>query len=255
MAGKGRKSPPKKKAARRRPRRRRSANAQLIRHAPNIPIPERMRTSFYVEADYKVPIATASISSGAVKLNSAWLPFRPGGSSAFPSYTFLGPATESTLLPTGFSQLCSANLYQLVKVVRSTIMIRWNGSNSGNNVVLTVVPALDIASFSTIYTVRAAPLARQATFSVSKGNSGTNRGGWFRYSINPYILNSATNAEAKGDLTAGVSGFNLDASINFWWHVYLQSNDLDVTATTASLLQVRVRYDVELFQLTQMSVT
>ncbi len=229
-------------------------DAQILRHTPNLPIPERVRTTFSCEADYKIPIATASITSGAVKLNSPWLPFRPGGVSAFGSYTFQGPATEATLLPTGWSQLATANLYQTVKVLRSTIMIRWNGSNSGNNVVLTVVPATNVASFSDIYQVRAAPLARQATFSVSKPNTGTDRGGWFRYSIDPYVLTAATRAEEKGDLSLATN-YNLDPIVTLWWHVYLQSNDLDVSATTASLFQVKVIYDVELFQLTQMSVT
>lgn len=206
------------------------------------------------EADYKIPIAAASITSGAVKLNSPWLPFRPGGSSAFGSYTFLGPATESTLLPTGWSQLANSNLYRYVKVTRSTIRIRMGGANSGNNTVLTVIPTLDVTSFATIYTARAAPLAKQATFSVSKPNTGVGAGGWFTYSVDPYVLIAATRAEAKGDLS--VTGeFNNDPLEVLWWFIYLQTNDLDVTATSASLFQIRVSYDVELFGLTQMSVT
>jgi len=230
-------------------------DAQVIRHAPNLPIPERLRTKFYCEADYKIAIATASTTSGAVKLNSPWLPFRPGGSSAFGSYTFLGPATESTLLCTGWSQLATANLYQYFKVVRATIKIRLSGANSANNATLTVVPAFDVASFASIYTVRAAPLARQASFSVSKPNIGVGRDGWFTYSVNPYVLLAATRLEAKADLTSGSGLYNADPLVNLWWHVYLQSNDLDVTTTTASLLQVKVMYDVELYGLTQVSTT
>jgi hypothetical protein len=230
-------------------------DAQLLRNTPNLPIPERIRTKFYCEADYKIAIATASTTSGAVKLNSPWLPFRPGGSSAFSSYTFLGPATESTLLCTGWSQLASANLFQYFKVIRATIKIKLSGANSGNNAVLTVVPAFDIASFSNIYTVRAAPLARQASFSVSKPNIGVGADGWFVYSMDPYQLYSATQLEAKADLTSGGGLYNSDPLVNLWWHIYLQSNDLDVTATSASLFQVKVMYDVELFGLTQMSTT
>jgi hypothetical protein len=229
--------------------------AQRLQNSPGVPIPEAVLTKFYCEADYKIAIATASTTSGAVKLNSPWLPFRPGGSSAFASYTFLGPATESTLLPTGWSQLTSSNLYQYCKVNRSTIRVRWNGANSGNNVVCTVVPALDVASFASVYTVRAAPLARQATFSVSKGNTGTDSEGWLTYSFDPYVILAATGQEQKGDLTAGAGLFNGDPLVTLWWHVYLQSNDLDVSSTTASLFQVKVMYDVELFGLTQMSVT
>lgn len=199
-------------------------------------------------------MSTASITSGAVKLNSPWLPFRPGGSSAFPSYTFLGPATESTLLCTGWSQLASANLYLFNKVVRSTIKIRVSGANSANNTTLTVVPAFDVASFANIYEVRAAPLARQASFSVSKANIGVGRDGWFTYSFDPYQLMSATRAEAKGDVSLAGS-YNLDPILVLWWHVYLQTNDLDITSTTASLVQIKVMYDVELYGLTKMSTT
>jgi hypothetical protein len=244
----------KTKARKRKGKQRVTPGAQVIKHTPNLPIPERIRTRFYCEADYKIPVSTASITSGAVKLNSPWLPFRPGGSSAFSSYTFLGPATESTLLCTGWSQLTNANLYLFNKVVRATIKIRIGGANSANNVTLTVVPAFDIASFSSIYTVRAAPLARQATFSVSKPNTGVGRDGWFTYSFDPYMLNAATKAEAKGDISLAGS-YNLDPILVNWWHIYIQTNDLDVTATTASLVQVKVEYDVELYGLTQMSVT
>lgn len=232
-----------------------SRDAQILRHTPNLPIPERLRTRFYCEGDYKIAIATASTTSGAVKLNSPWLPFRPGGSSAFSSYTFLGPSTESTLLCTGWSQLATVNLYQYYKVTRSTIKIRLSGANSANNATLTVVPAFDVASFSNIYDVRAAPLARQASFSVSKPNIGVGKDGWFTYSFDPYQIIGATRAEAKGDLFSDSGIYNADPIVTLWWHIYLQSNDLDVTTTTASLFQVKVMYDVELYGLTKMSTT
>lgn len=244
-----------KKSSSRRGGRRSGPNAQQLRFTPNLPFPESVRTTFFCEADYKIPIATASITSGAVKLNSPWLPFRPGGSSAFSSFTFLGPATESTLLPTGWSVLANANMYQFVKVLRSTIRIRWNGSNSGNNVVVTVIPTFNTASFATIYTARAAPMARQATFSVSKSNTGTDRGGWFTYSMDPYKLLAATRSEEKGDIQVGTGLFDLDPNVTLWWQIYFQSNDTDVSSTTASLLQVKVQYDVELYGLTQSTVT
>lgn len=242
---------------RRRNRRRGQAgpSAQLLRFTPNLPFPESVRTTFFCEADYKIAIATASITSGAVKLNSPWLPFRPGASSAFSSYTFLGPATEATLLPTGWSVLATANLYQFYKVLRSTIRIRWSGANSSNNVVVTVIPTFDVASFSSIYTARAAPMARQATFSVSKQSTGVDRDGWFTYSFDPYKLYAATRSEEKGDLVSGGGTYNTDPLVVLWWQVFVQSTDLDVSATTASLFQVKVKYDVELFGLTQSVVT
>lgn len=231
-----------------------SGNAQVIHHAPNLPLPERLRTSFTCEADYKIPVSTASITSGAVKLNSPYLPFRPSGATAFPSFTFQGPATEATLLPTGWSQLANANLYKFFKVVKSTIMVRISGTLTANNCVVTVIPSDNATSFSNIYTARAAPLARQSAFCASKPNMGTNRQGWSSYSIDPYVLYSGTRLEAKADVSLAGT-YNVDPLLVAWWFVFLQTNDLDITATSASLLQVRVRYDVELFEPSQMSVT
>ncbi len=228
---------------------------QVIKRIPNLPLGGNMRTTFVCEADYKIPIATASITTGAVKLNSPWLPFRPGGSSAFPSFTFQGPATESTLMPTGWTNLTGVNLFQYNKVLRSRIELRWNGSNSGNNVVVTVVPALNTASFADVYSARTAPFARQATFSVSKANTGCRRDGYMSCSIDPYRLLGANLPEQKGDLQVLNGIYNADPIVTQWWFIYFQSNDMDVSSTTASLLQVRVVYDCELLEITQMSRT
>lgn len=231
------------------------ADPQVVKRAPNIPIQESMYTVFSCEADYKIPIATASITSGAVKLNSPWLPFRPGGSSAFGSYTFLGPATEATLMPTGYTTLLSSSLYNFYKVLRSTIEIRWSGSNSANNVIVTVIPTYNTTSFATIYTARAAPYARQCTFSVSKPSTGVGRDGFFRYSIDPYKIYGYNRPEAKADTLSASSGWNSDPGLTLWWQIFVQSSDLDVSSVTASSFQVRVRYHTQAFGLVQMPVT
>jgi len=228
---------------------------QIISGSPMLPLPQALRLQFTCEADYKIPIATASITSGAVKLNSPWLPFRPGGSSAFGSFTFQGPATELTLLPTGWSNLATATLYQSVKVLRSTIQLRWNGSNSGNNVVATVFPHYNSFTPADVYVARTLPYAKQATFSVSKPNTGVDSEGWMTLTCDPYVFIGLNRPEAKADLFIQNATFDTDPNTVLWWHVYLQSNDLDVSSTTASLFQVRVRYDVELFQMSAMSVT
>lgn len=223
---------------------------RIISGSPNIPLPQAVRVRFACEADYKLAIATASTTSGAVKLNSPRLPFRPGGSTAFGSYTFLGPSTESTLQPTGWSTLVSSPIYQFFKVVHSRLFVRLNGANSGNNVVCTVFPAYDTTSVASIYSARTMPYAKQATFSVSKPNAGVNREGWMVNNCDPYLYYGTNPVESKADTYAiGSGSYNLDPAINLWWHIYLQSNDLDVSATTASLLQVRVEYEVELYGL------
>jgi hypothetical protein len=219
------------------------------------PLPRLYETSFWCEADYKIPIATASLTGGTVKLNSTWLPFRPGGSSAFPSYTFLGPASESTLQPTGYSTLVAGNLYSQYKVLRSSIQIRWSGSNSGNNVTCTLVPASNVASIASIYQARTMPYAKQATFAVSKPNTGVNGGGWLTHSVDPQTVIGFTPLESKADVFSNVGGVSGDPPITMWWWIFFQSNDLDVSATTASLLQIRLHQRVQLMSLTAMPQT
>ncbi len=219
------------------------------------PLPRRYRVTFNCEADYKIPIATAAITLGSVKANSLFAPFRPGGSSAFPSFTFLGPATETSLRPTGLTDIVQSNLYGLIKVLRSRIAVRWAGSNSGNNVLCTLVPTLNTQVPSTVYQARTCPFARQCSFSVSKPNTGANRDGWLVQSINPMTIYGLNALEFKADIQANVSTGGADPAIQIWWNVFLQSNDEDVSATTASTLQVRLSWDVELFALANMALS
>jgi hypothetical protein len=250
--------PLKKKPAKRRGQRNNAISQRIISFNPGLygqPLPQRFRTALWCEGDYKIPIATASTTSGVLSMNLLNLPFYPGGSSAFPSYTFLGPATEATLQPTGYSQLAGVTgpgLYNTLKIRRATIKIRWNGSNSGNNVVLTVVPSLNTNTFASVYSARTAPFARQATFSVSKPNTGVDRDGWFTYTVDPYRIIGLDRIEEKADTFLLVPSAAVTSSYGLQWFVILQSNDLDVSSTTASLFQVRLHWDVEFYQLNQM---
>jgi hypothetical protein len=217
------------------------------------PLPRSFRTRFVIEGDYKVPIATASITTGSVKLNSLWVPFRPGGSSAFPSFTFVGPATESTVQPTGKSNLMSSGLYSNGKVISSKFCLRWSGSNSGNNVTCVVVPSLNVSAPTTVYQARTYPFARQCSFSVSKPNTGCGRDGWFRYSVRQRDILGITPLEGKADWSFTTFTPSSDPDVTLWWNVWFQSNDQDVSGVTASTVQVRVEYVVELFSLISMS--
>lgn len=209
------------------------------------PLPRRLVTEFWCEADYKIPIASSSIQVGSVKLNSVWLPFRPGGSSAFSTMTYLGPGAETTLQPTGYSTLFSPSLYGNYKVRRSTISVRWNGSNSGNNVVAVIVPTFNTTSVSSVYQLRTMPYAKEGSFSVSKPNLGTTRSGWLTSSINPDTYFGFDRLESKADIIGNTGVEGADPNTTMWWQVYLQSNDLDVSSTTASLFQVRMHWLVE----------
>lgn len=247
------------------PRKRRNTSStekvvpgQLLKYHPlrnQMPFPPIFETTFWCEADYKVPIATASITTGAVKLNTPWLPFRPGGSSSFPTLTFLGPATESTLLPTGYSSLTSGGLYGQYRVMQSRIKVRWAGSNSGNNVMCVLVPAVNIASIGSIYAARTFPFAKQGSFSVSKPNTGTDKDGWLIHQISPYQILGYNKTQSEADATVNLGSVSADAPIELWWFVFLQSNDQDVSSTTASTLQVRVEYRTQLLSLINAPVT
>lgn len=220
-----------------------------------LPLPKTFRTEFRCEADYKVPVATAAITGGAVKLNSVWLPFRPTGATAFPSFTFLGPATETTLMPTGATSLINGNLYSSSKVIRAEMKCRWNGTSSGNNVIFTIVPALGGTSFSDVYHARTYPLARTCSFSVSKPNENVGKDGWFRYSIDPYRIYGYTNAEAKADIQENSASPNSDPPFMQYWNFFIQTMDNDVTAVAANVLQVRLRWVVDLMAVDFMPVT
>jgi len=219
------------------------------------PVPRVFRTEFYCEAEYKIPISTATITQGSVKANSLFAPFRPGGSSAFPSFTFVGPATETSLRPTGFTDLTQGNLYQSIKTIRSDIAVRWNGSNSGNNCMAVLVPSLDTNLPTSIFQARTMPFMKEGTFSVSKPNTNCDKAGWLRHSVNPMTVYGLTPLEFKADVTANVTTPTTDAAIGVWWTLILQTNDEDVTSTSASTLQVRLHWIVEMYQMESMALS
>jgi hypothetical protein len=236
-----------------------AASAQVLIYHPGrnrMPLPPILQTEFWCEAEYKIPIATASITTGTVKLNEPYLPFRPGGSSAFPTLTFMGPATESTLQPTGASSLFGTiATYGGYRVIKSTLSIRWNGSNSGNNIMAVVVPALNTTSIASVYAARTYPFAKQASFSVSKANTNCDRDGWFNSSISPYVLLGVDRAQAEADAYLNLGFWGSSPPLGFLWNVFLQSNDADVSSSTASTLQVRLHQVVQALNLDELPPT
>jgi len=249
----------KRKNKKRNNRRRKSGGVQkgIVYHPRDfkIPLPVNYRTEFWCEADYKVPVATAALTGGNIKLNSLFLPFRNGGSTAFPSYTFLGPATEATLEPTGYSTIMSSTLYQYSKVLSCELKLRWNGTNTGNNVILTVVPAEDGTSYSDVFHARTGPFAREYTFNASKPHENVARDGWATYRISPYRVLGLNRTEAKADLFRNQATALADPLDKITWYVFVQTQDNDVTSSSANVLQVRLHYFVELEGINVMPVT
>lgn len=224
--------------------------AVTVRYTPtrNLnPYPEIFETTVYTEADYKIPIATASLTTGLVKLNSVWLPFRPGGSSAFPSFTFLGPATESTLMPTGITRLLGPSAaYSSSQVLSSRLSMKWSGASTANNVLCVMVPDLNTASIADVYHARTSPFAKQGTFSVSKFNENTGRDGYLSHEVSPYEILAFNKQQSEADFEADAALANNDPAITQWWWIYVQTADQDVTSSTAATLQVRLQQRVRL---------
>lgn len=210
------------------------------------PYPQRFQTKFYLEGEYKVAIATASLTKGGVPACYPTNCLYPGGSSAFPSYTFLGPATEATLNPAGFSGLCNANLYQFGELLKSTIRVRLMPTTAANSCACTIMPGVGSAP-SDIYTARLQPFAKNGSFNANKPNQNQDRQGWMSHSMTPQQFAGLSRLEAKADFASLSFAYNQAPSFGFSWYVYLQTETGDVTATTASLFQVRMEWDVVLF--------
>jgi hypothetical protein len=216
----------------------------------SMPFAPRYRTRMFLEAEYKIPTSTASITTGYIKLNSLTFPLWPGGSTAFPSFTYLGPLTEASLSPTGFQTLCSTTLYRDYRVINAEIRLKISGATTSNNCYVTILPSANSAAPIDIYRARTQPLVRNAFFNASKENEGTDRQG--------FLVNRRSIAQIQGvpegaiqfdsDYQAAVT---LDPTQLLGWYIYVQNVDSDVSGTTASTVQVRLAWDVEFFGITQ----
>lgn len=211
------------------------------------PLPPRFITSFYMEADYKIPSATAGTFEGQIQANNPQLPFFYGSSSAFPSFTFLGPGTEGTLEPSGWSLLANTHLWQYYKVLKSELSVKVSAAVSTNNMSCTVIQLNNPALAMTVYNARIQPFARSANFYVSKQNEGCHKDGYLHVPFNASQIIGLSNLEAKADIGVLGDPLGLPPLIPIFWRVYLKTDTLDVTGTSAALFQCRVRYDVELY--------
>jgi hypothetical protein len=224
-------------------------NQQLVTYVPRNtlnPFPQRYRTRFYVESAWAVPIAVAATFDGIVGFNDLTHPFN----SAFSALTYLGPATAATLEPTGLTTLLNANMYQSYKVFNSTIGLKFSSTTSSNNMLCTIVPSTSSSLTTDIYVQRTQPLARNGCFNASKPDEGCNQQG--------YLVNSRTVAQVLGlsqlqfdaDDSLLVAGVGGGPASTIYWYIFFQAIDQDVSSATKSILQVRVSYDVELWNLT-----
>jgi len=210
-----------------------------------LPLPQRYITCLYVEADYKLPTATSGPWVGQVAADAPHLPFRWGGSSSFSSLTFIGPKTEATLEPTGFSTLNA--IYANWKCTSSQFKIKVESGSSLNNFTCTVVPTTTPSSGLTMYEARTMPNAKSASFYVSKRNEGCGADGFLTHNWNAVTAGGLTAAEVKGDTFELVSGSSFGVGFGIAYKVFLMTSTLDVTGSYDSLVRIRVRYDVELW--------
>lgn len=219
-----------------------------LRYRPGInqtPMPSNFVTEFRMEGDYSIAAATATITSGQVKLDSLHLPLFPAGSAGFPSYTYLGPGASSTVQPTMFSTLCNQSLYQYFKVLKANIQVRATPSATGDGMICVVVPSTQAQTPINIYTARTQPYAKQAAFFGSRDNEGVNKAGFLSQTVNPHALMGFTPLQAEADMTI-TGNYTADPTSSLVWNVYLQT--VDNTGTGANMtFQIRLHWVVELF--------
>jgi len=217
--------------------------------AHQMPLPPRFRTTFHVEGDYKVAIATATTFNGLLRANNPQTPFFPG-SSAFPSLTFLGPSTESTLNPTFMSVLFTASVYNTCRVIFSNISVKLSSSSSDNNMFCVIVPTTDFANPNDIYAARTQPWARYGVFNTGKPDEGCQRDGFLHSNLDCGKFLGMSKLQRDADLFYNVASVNTPPQVEVFWKIFCGLVDQDVTANSACTLQVRVKYTVELFNQT-----
>lgn len=208
------------------------------------PMPPRFRTRLYCESDWKVAAASATITNGYVYGGQIFTPFYNNNTTTNTlPYTFLGPATAATLQCTGATSLLNSALYLWYKVLRSTITVRLDPGPASNDFEVVVVPSISLTVPANIYSARTQPFAKSAKFSST--GSSTNR--YLTSSLATNVALGITEAELKGDLAQTTGVFNSSASplLAWVWQIWLQTADANVTVS-ASLLRVRVEYEVEL---------
>lgn len=211
-----------------------------------VPFPPNFVTEYWCEADYRIPTATTGSTQGSPKLNSLMLPFSPGGSSAFPSYTYLSSVSEATLNPTGWSTLCNGSLYQNYKVTWAEIKVKVTPTLTTDNVTVVVVPS-DNPSFPiNAYVARTQRYARVAAFNASKADQGVTPDGWLTISFNPYDLMGFTSLEGKADVSLGATDYADDPSRLLQWVVFVQTVDGDAFNAPA-LFQVKMHWRAQLW--------
>ncbi len=210
-----------------------------------MPYPQRFQTCFYCEADMKIPTATSGPFTGVVAADSPKLPFYWGGSASFPSLTHLGPATPATLEPTGWTLFSS--MYNAYKVTRSQMKVKVESGSSLNNFSCTILPMNNPSSGLTIYQARTMPNSRSGSFYTSKSNEGFGKDGFLTHNWNAAQSIGFTQAEVKADTFELVSGASFGPGYGVGWKVFLITSTLDVTGGYDSLLRVRIKYEVEMY--------
>jgi hypothetical protein len=228
----------------------------VYRPGPNrMPFPPRFRTIMYCEADYSVPIATGPLYSGYFLLNWPTLPFHPGGSSAFPSLTFLGPATEATLQPTGYTLFANlVDFYNNFKVYFTEVSVKQSAASSDNNVDCVIVPSSSVSTPSDIYLARTQPFAKVGSFNTGRPNEGCDKDGFLKARFNVAELLGLTKIEAKADTYLSASNITSSPTAILYSHVFFQTCSLDVTANSKCLVRLRLKYEIEFWNQTQASL-
>jgi len=213
----------------------------------NMPFPARFKTSMTVESDWKVAAATSSITNGYCYASNLYLPFyNSGGAVNTLPYTFLGPATASTLQYAGASSLLNSTMYQWFKILRSTIQVRFDPGPANADVEVVIVPSVNSALPSNIYSARQQPYAKTGKFSSSGNAQGLGSDGYLSHQLTTGQALGFSREEVKYDISDTLAIYGVGTpGAGFLWSIWLQTCDANVTVG-AGLLRVRMIADVEL---------
>jgi len=132
--------------------------------------------------------------------------------------------------------------------MKCKLRMKLSSANTANNVIVTVVPSASSSPPTNQYTARTQPFAKTAYFNASKPNEGCLKNGWFEYSLTPQRFLGKTRIQFEADTYEFEGQYNAGPAALILWYIYLTVQDFDVTATTASVLQVRLDWEVELSQ-------
>lgn len=198
-----------------------------------MPFPPRYRTKLQCDLQGYVTSATAASGNFYFLMNSIYLPAASGG---FPNSS---PAIAS-LLPTGYSSLLNAHLYQRFRVFASKITVQVVPSAQADTVNFTITPSNAAGTPSVTYTAMAQPYT---TSRLCQSNQKS----FVKNFITQHKLEGVPKKAIEDDLSGNYEGsYATQVNQPRYWNCNWSTVDA-VNTTTPLLFVVRLEYFVEMW--------